>query len=151
MPNVVRPEKVETVEKLTKYIDELYKKNQYEEIILAIGMHSLLIDMQNTLTDQASRYRYVLGLIKDRIRNRMGQTYAAWYRNFPMLMDGLVSANRLVIDKSCADVLGSYRAAFGPFKSLEDFYSWALVTDRRLTLDKIVRYIEKTVELQGGH
>jgi hypothetical protein len=150
MPDVVREANIVTADKLKIYIEELFKKEQFAEIILAIGMHSLLIDPEHTISDQAGMYRLVLNLLKDRIRNRKADDYAAWYADFPNLMDQLVSANQIVTDKSCADVLASHRAAFGPFKSVDEFFFWALFTDRRLVLDQIVKYIEKTVEMRKG-
>jgi hypothetical protein len=149
MPDVVREANIQNSEKLKAYIAELFKKEQYAEIILAIGMHSLLVDMQHTLSDQAELYRVVLNMLKDRIRNSKGKAYAAWYEGFPKLLDELVSANKIVTDKPSADVLASHRSAFGPFRSVEDFYFWALQTDRRLTLDQIVKYMEKTAQMRG--
>ena len=46
-------------------------------------------------------------------------------------------------DKSAADMIDSRLSAYGPFKSIDDFFFWAL-DDRRLTLDRIVNMIEKT-------
>lgn len=149
MPDVVREANIATLDTLKPYIETLFKKDRYAEIILAIGMHSLLIDPEHTLGDQAGLYRFVMNLLKDRIRGRKGGGYAAWYKDFPRLLDELVSANRIITDKPCADVLASYRAASGPFKSVDEFFFWALRTDRRLTLDQIVKYIEKTEEMHG--
>jgi hypothetical protein len=149
MPDVVREANIATMDILKPYIEALLKKEQYAEITLAIGMHSLLIDPEHTIRDQAGLYRLVLNLLKNRMRSRKGDSYAAWYADFPASMDKLVSANQLVTDKSSADVLASRRAAFGPFKSVDEFFFWALQTDRRLTLDQIVKYIEKTAEMNG--
>jgi hypothetical protein len=144
MPDLVRVGNVEKKEELRKYLEELFKKGKYAEITQAIGMHSLLIDPQHTLGDQAALYRFVLDLIKGRISTSMGKGYAAWYAGFPRIMDELVSANKIVTDKAAAEVIASHRAAYGPFKSVDDFFFWAL-EDRRLELDQIVKYIETTV------
>lgn len=149
MPDVVREANIANGDILKPYIETLFKKEQYPEIGLAIGMHSLLIDPEHTIRDQAGLYRLVLNLLKERIRGRKSDSYAAWYADFPASLDALVSANQVVTDKPSADVLASYRAAFGPFKSLDEFFFWALRTDRRLTLGQIVKYIEKTAEANG--
>jgi hypothetical protein len=145
MAETVRVSDVENKEKLKPYLEELFKKGQYSEMTQAIGMHSLLIDPQHTLSDQADLYHFVLNLIKGRIRNSKGKGYAAWYADFPKVMDQLVSENQIVTDKAAADVLASERAGFGPFKSLDDFFFWAL-DDRRLPLDQIVKYVETTAK-----
>jgi hypothetical protein len=46
-------------------------------------------------------------------------------------------------DKNVEDVIDSRLHGYGPFKSVDDFFFWAL-DDRRLTLDRIVSMIEKT-------
>jgi hypothetical protein len=149
MPDVVREASIGNVDILKPYIETLFKRNQYAEIIQAIGMHSLLIDPEHTIRDQAGLYRLVLNLVKNRVRSRRGDSYAAWYADFPASLDELVTAKQLVTDKSTADVLASRRSASGPFKSVDDFFFWALQTDRRLALDQIVKYIEKTAETNG--
>lgn len=149
MPALVKVSSVETIEKLIQNIGELFKKGQYAEITQAIGMHSLLIDPQHTMSDQASRYRLVLDLLKDRIRTTKGRQYGAWYAQFPKLMEKLVSQKQIVTDAASQDLLGSHYEAFGAFKSVDDFFFWAL-DDRRLTLDQIVKYIEKTAEMQAA-
>jgi hypothetical protein len=106
-------------------------------------MHSILIDPQHMMNDQDGMYHYVLNMLKDRIGKARGKSYATWYEDFPKIMDELVSANKIVTDAAAADVLASHRAAFGPFKSLDDFFFWAL-DDRRLPLGQIVQYIEGT-------
>jgi len=146
MPDVVRVANVENMEKLKMNIEELFKKEQYAELTQAIGMHSLLIDPQHTISDQTDLYRVVLNMIKDRLRKSKDKDYAAWYADFPKLMDELVFANQIVTDKSSLDVIASRRAAYGPFTSIDDFFFWAL-NDRRLTLDRIVAYIVKTTEM----
>jgi hypothetical protein len=61
-------------------------------------------------------------------------------------MDKLISSKELVTDAATLDVLSSHREAYGTFKSTDDFFFWAL-DDRRLTLEQIVKYIEKTTEI----
>ncbi|HET7317951.1 MAG TPA: hypothetical protein VFK23_02330 [Nitrospirota bacterium] len=146
MPDTVRVSDVENREKLKTYLAELFKKERYAEMTQAIGMHSLLIDPQHTMTDQAGLYHYVLDMIKERISKAKGKDYAAWYTGFPKILDQLVSARQIVIDEAAADELASHRAAYGPFKSLDDFFFWAL-DDRRLPLEQIVKYVDQTVTL----
>jgi hypothetical protein len=145
MPEVVMVSNVERVEKLRLYVEELFKKEQYSEITQAIGMHSLLIDSQHTIGDQTSLYRLVLKLIKDRIIGTKGKNYGTWYAQFPVLMDELVSSRPMFMNNASATVLSSHREGSGAFKSVDDFFFWAL-DDRRLPLDQIVKYIEKTAE-----
>lgn len=143
---LVRVSSVETMDKLNVSIGELFKKGQYAEITQSIGMHSILIDPQHTIRDQASHYRLILGMLKDRISKKKGSEYGTWYAQFPKLMATLVSQKQIVTDAASQDMLYSHHEAFGAFKSVEDFFSWAL-DDRRLTLDQIVKYIEKTAEM----
>jgi hypothetical protein len=149
MPELVRVGSVEKMEKLKTYLEELFKKERYAEITQAIGMHSLLIDPQHTLNDQTALYRFVLDMIKDRIGKTKVKGYAAWYAAFPRIMDQLVSTNQIVVNPAAADVIASHRAAYGPFKSVDDFFFWAL-DDRRLELDQIVKYIEQTAALTAS-
>jgi hypothetical protein len=146
MPELVTVSSIDTMEKLKAKIEELFKKGQYVEITQAIGMYSLLIDPQHTISDQAQLYRMVLNMIKVKIRERKTKTHAAWYEHFPKLMDEIVSSGQIVTDAMSAAVISDHYAAYGSFKSLEDFFLWAL-DDRRLTLDQIVKYIEKTAEI----
>ncbi len=148
MPEVVLVSNVEKMDKLKSYLEESFKKSRYSEITQAIGMHSLLIDPQHTMKDQADLYRGILNMIKERISLSKGKSYGAWYAAFPALMDKLVSSKQTMTDNASLEVITSHRDAYGPFKSVDDFFFWAL-DDRRLTLDQIVKYIEKTVELQG--
>jgi hypothetical protein len=142
MPELVTVSNVEKTEKLKYYLEELFKKGRYSDITLAIGMHSLLIDPQHTMADQKDLYHFVLNLIKDRISNIKGKSYAAWYADFPQEMDQFVASRQIVTDQGAADVLASHRSANGPFKSLDDFFFWAL-DDRRLTLEQIIQYTDK--------
>jgi hypothetical protein len=146
MPELVMVSKVEKKEELKVYLEELFGQQRYSEMGQAIGMHSLLIDPQHTMSDQADLYRFVLNLIKHQISATKGKSYGTWYSAFPMILDQLMSENQVITDKAAADVVASHRAAYGPFKSLDDFFFWAL-DDRRLPLGQIVKYIEKTVAL----
>ncbi len=143
MPEVVMVSKLEKIERLKAYIEELFKKKRYAEITQAIGMHSLLIDPQHTLDDQEHLYHQVLNLIKTRINKDNAKKYSSWIVSFPSIMAG-IAANRQVITDQAAEVLASHYAASGPFTSVDAFFFWAL-DDRRLPLDQIVKYIEKTV------
>ena len=141
MPEVVNVSSVENLDQLTSYIDAHFSQNKYAEITQAIGIHSLLIDSEHTISDQRRLYRQVLNLLKDRIKAKLGKKYAAWYASFPMLANEAVKLAGT--DKTAADAIDSRLHAYGPFKSADDFFFWAL-DDRRLTLDRIVDMIEKT-------
>jgi len=143
MSELVMVSDVERIEKLKTYLEELFKHQRYSEMTQAIGMHSILIDPQHTMTDQADLYHAVLNMIKDSISKAKGNNYSAWYVSFPNRLDGIVTGNRIITDNTAADALASHRAAYGPFKSLDDFFFWAL-DDRRLPLGQIVKYIEQT-------
>jgi hypothetical protein len=146
MPDVVLVSNVEKLDKLKIYLEESFNKSRYAEITQAIGMHSLLIDPQHTMKDQAGLYRGVLTLLKERISKGKGKSYGAWYTAFPALMDKLVVSKQTVTDKATLDIITDHHDAYGSFKSVDDFFFWAL-DDRRLTLDQIVKYIEKTAEM----
>jgi hypothetical protein len=147
MPEVVMVSKLEKIERLKAYIEELFKKKRYAEITQAIGMHSLLIDPQHTLDDQTHLYHHVLNLIKTRINKDNTKKYSSWLVSFPALMAAIAANRQVVTDQAAAEVLASHYAGSGPFTSVEAFFFWAL-DDRRLPLDQIVKYIEKTVEMQ---
>ena len=83
-------------------------------------------------------------MINDRISKVKGKNYSAWYVAFPNLLDNIVLGNRIITDNTAADALTSHRAAYGPFKSLDEFFFWAL-DDRRLPLGQLVKYIEHTL------
>jgi hypothetical protein len=85
-------------------------------------------------------------MLKDRISRNKGSNYGIWYKNFPQMMDTLVSSKQIVAGKASIDVIASYREAYGAFKSVDDFFFWAL-NDRKLSLDQIVTCIEKTAEI----
>ena len=148
MPEVVLVSNIEKMDKLKIYMEDSFKKSRYSEITQAIGMHSLLIDPQHTMKDQAGLYHGILNMIKERIGGSKGKSYGAWYTAFPSLMDKLASSKQTVIDNASLDVITSHSDAYGPFKSVDDFFFWAL-DDRRLTLDQVVNYIEKTAEMHG--
>jgi hypothetical protein len=145
MPEVVKVSTVESAQKLREALEEYFKKGRYAEIAQVIGMHSILIDPQHSIQDQAKLYRSVLNMIKSRISGQLGKNYGGWYAEFPKIMDTLVAGRQVVSDQSSVEVLSSHRAAGGPFKSVEDFYFWAL-DDRKLSLEQIVKYIEKTAD-----
>jgi len=149
MTTLVQVSSVETMDKLKTNIADLFKKEQYEEITQAIGMHSLFFDPQHTMGDQATLYRFVLNMIKDRISKSMGKNYGAWYEQFPKIMDLLIYTKHIDTDAASFDVLSSHRDAYGAFKSVDDFFFWAL-DDRRLTLEQIVKCIEKTTARQNS-
>ena len=148
MPEAVLVSNVEATEKLGSYLEQSFKKARYPEITQAIGLHSILIDPLHTLKDQAKLYRGILNMIKDRISGSKGKSYGAWYAGFPTLMDELASSKQVVTDKATVEVIASHREAYGAFRSVDDFFFWAL-DDRKLSLDQIVKYIEKTAEMHG--
>ncbi len=143
MSELVTVSSVESMEKLRSHLEQLFAQKRYSEITQAIGLHSVLFDPQHMISDQSDMYRFVLNMLKNRIAQARGKSYATWYEDFPKIMDQLVSANKIVTDAAAADVLASHRAAFGPFNSLDDFFFWA-IDDRRLPLAQIVQYIEST-------
>lgn len=146
MPEVVLVSNIEEMDKLKAYLEQAFKDRQYSEITEAIGMHSLLVNPQHTIKDQADLYRGILSMIKDRISDNKGNSYGAWYKNFPQRMDKMVSSKQIA-DKASIEVLASHREAYGAFRSVDDFFFWAL-DDRRLSLDQIVQYIERTADMQ---
>jgi hypothetical protein len=143
MSDVVKVSTVETSQRLMSTIEEYFKSGRYAEITQAIGMYSIMIDSEHTLSDQRNLYRSVLTMIKSKLSGTLGKSYATWYEDFPKLLDHIIAPNRVVVDETAAGVLSSYRAAHGPFKSLDDFFFWCL-DDRRLSLAQIVKYIETT-------
>jgi hypothetical protein len=143
----VQVSNVEKMDKLKIYLEDAFRNSQYSEITQAIGMHSLIVDPQHTMKDQTSLYRHILNMVKEKISGSKGKSYGAWYTEFPALMDKLVSTRQLVTDNASLDVLTAHHNAYGLFKSVDDFFFWAL-DERRLTLDQIIKYIEKTAEMQ---
>ncbi len=146
MPTLVRVADIEQVDRLKAYLQNLFDAGKYDAVSRAVGMHSELSDPEHTLADQASLFRYVLEILKHRLSSSQGHAYAAWYRCFPRSLDRLLETSGGELDQSSRNVLASHRAAYGPFRSLDDFYFWAL-DDRRLTLAQIIRLIEKTTAI----
>ncbi len=149
MPAAETVSRVDRLEKLETEIKVLFKDERYEEITRSIGIYSILIDPNHTLSDQKMLYGAVLAMIKDRAIIKMAKNYASWLAAFPKLMADLAFTKTIVTDKASADVIATYHSAYGPFKSVDEFFSWALA-DRRLTLGQIVKYIEKTQEMHQG-
>lgn len=146
MPDLVTVTSVENLENLKTKINSLFEQGKFAEITQAIGMHSILIDPEHMISDQDHLYHMVLNLIKNKINREDPKRYSSWLIAFPALLNRLVEEKQIVTDASSLSVLSSRTDSFGLFASLDEFYFWAL-DDRRLTLDQIVRYIEKTVEL----
>ena len=146
MPELVTVSSIDTMGKLKGKIEEFFRKGQYAEINQAIGMYSLLIDPQHTISDQGQLYHMVLNMIKDRIRERKTKTYSSWYAHFPKLMDKVVASGQIVTDAMSSPVISDHHDAYGSFESLDAFFQGAL-DDRRQPLDQIVKYIEKTAEI----
>jgi len=143
MPEVVTVSSITKIENLKINIGNYFERRRYDEITQSIGMHSILIDPVHALSDQKSLYRLVLDLLKKRIQTSRGKEYAAWYARFPQTMSELMASGQTITDPMAAAVIADHHKAYGPFKSVDDFFFWAL-DDRRLPLDQIVRYIEKT-------
>jgi hypothetical protein len=141
MLEVVNVSSVGNLDQIKSYIDARFAQNKYNEITQAIGMYSLFADSEHTISEQRTSYRQVLNLLKNRIKTKLGKGYAAWYTTFPKLAN---DAPKLAgTDKTASDAIASRLLAYGPFKSVDDFFFWAL-DDRRLTLDRIISMIEKT-------
>jgi hypothetical protein len=149
MSEVVHVSAIENEKGLMAALEEYFKKGRYAEITQAIGMHSLLIDPQHTMTDQARLYRAVLNMLKNKIAGKMGKTYALWYADFPKSMDRFVTSGEPGKNDRTREVLLSRHEAYGPFKSVDDFYFWAL-DERRLTLEQIAALLEKSSERFGA-
>ncbi len=148
MPELVMVSSVDNIEKLRTNLRELFKKGRYSEITTSIGMYAVLMDPNRMLNDQRQLYGLVLNMIKDSLSGGKARNYASWLAAFPKILAEIVSSGKIVVDRAAADVVADYHNAYGPFSSVDDFYFWAL-TDRKLSLGQIVRYIEKTVELHN--
>lgn len=146
MLETVYASQAETKEKAMAGIADLFSKGRYDEVARVIGMHSIMVDPQHTMADQAALYRSVLDMIKNRIRTAKGPEYAAWMVAFPRILREVSASGQVVTDAASAAVIGSHLDAYGTFSSVDDFFRWAL-DDRRLSLGQIVKYIEKTAEL----
>ncbi len=149
MPELAVLSNIENIEKLKTYIEELLKKGRYDEISQAIGSYSIFTDPQHMRNDQSRLFHYVLELLKGRISKENSTVYSSWLAAFPKLMAQLASNHTIVTDRAAADALASHHSAYGPFRSLDEFFVWAL-EDRRLQLDNIVKYAEKTMEMHRG-
>jgi hypothetical protein len=136
---------IKTIEDLLPILENYLNKGRYAKVTEAIGMHSVLADPLHTLETQKDLYSRVLAMLKNRISGNLGKRYGAWYADFPRILDGIITAKNVVTDDAAAQILTSHRTAYGPFKSPEDFFFWAL-DDRRLPLDQIVKYLEKTAD-----
>ncbi len=145
MPELVRVTSAANLDGLLSYINDQFERGKYAEIIQAIGMHSILVDPEHTITDQEQLYRLALNLLKNKVRKENSSIYSVWLAAFPRHLDRLVEQGEIVTDPAAQAVLASHRAAYGAFASLDAFYFWAL-DDRRLPLDQIVRYVLRTVE-----
>ena len=146
MPAFVQVSSIEKLDRLKANLEDLFRKDRYDEIMLSIGLHSILIDPLHTIVDQARLYRSVLNMLKDRISRSKGKQYGVWYAQFPALLLDLVNKKQIVTDAASQETIASHCAAFGAFHSVDDFFVWAL-DDRRLTLDQIVKYITRTTEM----
>lgn len=144
MPELVTVSRIESLESLKTYINEQFERGRYSEISQAIGMHSILIDPEHMISDQAALYQLVLNLLKKSVSRKNPKTYSAWLTAFPALIARLVKDNVIVTDAAAQSALAARHAAFGEFSSVDEFYAWAL-DDRRLPLDQIIRYVERTV------
>jgi hypothetical protein len=148
MPDILMVSNVENIEKLRSTVEELFRLGRYEEVSRAIGMYSLFTDPGHTRIDQSQLYHHVLDLIKNKISKENRNNYSSWLSAFPNLMAELAAGHTAVIDKAAADALASHHSSHGAFRSVDEFFVWAL-EDRRLTLDNIMKYIEKTVKMRG--
>ena len=149
MAEILMVSNVENIEKLRSTVEELFRLGRYDEVSRAIGMYSLFTDPGHTLIDQSQLYHHVLDLIKNKISKDNRNKYSSWLSAFPNLMAELAADHTVVIDRASADALASHHSAHGPFRSVDEFFIWAL-EDRRLTLDNIVKYIEKSVKMLRG-
>lgn len=148
MPDLVTVSSIEKLEEMKTNINALFEQGKYAEIVQSIGMHSILIDPEHMIRDQDHLYHMVLNLLKNKINRENPKRYSAWLRSFPSILSRLIEDKEIVTDAASLSSMTSRIASFGPFSSLDEFYFWAL-EDRRLTLDQIVKYIEKTVEIHG--
>lgn len=147
MPELVTVSSIEHHNDLMSYIQGLFEKGLYDEVMHAIGIHSILLKPQQTMIEQNRLYSFVLELIKKKIASRGQNAYSSWLASFPKIMASIAESREVVADEAAADALASRHMAFGHFKSLDEFYFWAL-DDRRLNLSQIMKYIEKTLSKQ---
>ena len=147
MPELVTVSSVEKLESLRTTINKLFELGKFAEIIQSIGMHSILMEPEHMIGDQDSLYHLVLNLVKKKIHRQDPKRYSSWLIAFPALLSRIVDEGQVIADDAAQSALVSRLASFGPFTSLDEFYFWAL-DDRRLPLDQIIRYIERTLEMQ---
>ena len=146
MPDVVTVSSVANLEDMKTTINTLFEQGKFAEIIQTVGMHSILMEPEHMIGDQDHLYHLVLNLIKKKINREDPKRYSSWLIAFPALLNRIVEEKQIVTDAASLYGLASRTDSFGPFSSLDEFYFWAL-DDRRLTLDQIVKYIERTVEM----
>jgi len=144
MLEVVKVSTIDKEQSLIASIEGYFKRGHYDEITQAIGMYSTVIDPQHMIADQSRFYRFVLNLLKGEVSKKLGKQYAAWYTDFPRVIDGIVTAGKENGNSAFLPMLASHREAYGPFKSLDDFFLWAL-DDRKMTLSQLVQFIEQTI------
>ena len=147
MPELVTVSSVEKLESLRTTLNELFENGKYAEIVQSIGMHSILMEPEHMIGDQESLYHLVLNLIKKKVLREDPKRYSSWLIAFPALLSRIVDEGQVIADGAAQSALVSRLASFGPFTSVDEFYFWAL-EDRRLPLDQLVRFINKTVEMQ---
>jgi hypothetical protein len=146
MPELVTVSSVEKLESLRTTINKLFELGKFAEIIQSIGMHSIMMEPEHMIGDQDSLYHLVLNLIKKKIQRDDPKRYSAWLIAFPALLSRIVEEGQVIADDAAQSALVSRLTSFGPFTSLDEFYFWAL-DDRRLPLDQIIRYIDRTTEM----
>jgi hypothetical protein len=147
MPELVTVSSVEKLESLRTTLNELFENGKFAEIVQSIGMHSILMEPEHMIGDQESLYHLVLNLIKKKVLREDPKRYSSWLRAFPALLNRIVDEGQVIADDAAQSALVSRLASFGPFTSLDEFYFWAL-EDRRIPLDQLVRYINRTIEMQ---
>lgn len=146
MPELVTVSSVEKLESLRTTINKLFELGKFAEIIQSIGMHSIMMEPEHMIGDQDSLYHLVLNLIKKKIQRDDPKRYSAWLIAFPAFLSRIVEEGQVIADDAAQSALVSRLTSFGPFTSLDEFYFWAL-DDRRLPLDQIIRYIDRTTEM----
>jgi len=147
MPELVTVSSVEKLESLRTTINELFENGKYSEIVQSIGMHSILMEPEHMIGDQDSMYHLVLNLMKKKIQREDPKRYSSWLIAFPALLSRIVDEGQVIVDDAAQSALVSRLTSFGPFTSLDEFYFWAL-DDRRLPLDQLIRFIDRTIEMQ---
>jgi hypothetical protein len=147
MPDLVTVSSVEKLESLRTTINDLFERGKYAEIIQSIGLHSIMMEPEHMIGDQDSLYHLVLNLIKNKVHRKDPKRYSSWLIAFPALLSRIVDEGQVIADDAAQSALVSRLTSFGPFTSLDEFYFWAL-EDRRLPLDQLIRFIDRTLEMQ---